>query len=161
MTRRRTQGYFKRSDSDPAPLRVSVKRRVAFREVDAVAIVWHGRYASYFEDAATELRRACGLTYVDFRDAGLRAPIVQFHVDHHGPLLLDEEITVGASLIWSEAARLNTEYEVRKSGGAVAATGYSVQMLVEAATGEPCLSPPPLLRRCHERWRRGEFSCLQ
>jgi len=161
MTRRRTEGYFPRSDSDPAPLHVSVKRRVALREVDAVAIVWHGRYADYFEDAATELRRACGLTYADFRDAGLSAPIVQFHVDHHAPLVLDEEMTIRASLVWTGAARLNTEYEVLKDDGTTAAAGYSVQMLTDAVTGEPCLAPPPLLQRCLQRWREGEFSCLQ
>lgn len=161
MTRRRTEGYFERSDSDPAPLNVTVNRRVAFREVDAVAIVWHGRYAAYFEDAATELRRACGLTYAEFRDTGVHAPIVQFHVDHHSPLFLDEEMSIHASLVWTEAARLNTEYEILKDDGTIAATGYSVQMLTDAATGEPCLTPPPLMRRCLERWREGEFSCLQ
>lgn len=160
MTRRRTEGYFKRTESDPAPLRVSINRRVAFREVDAIAITWHGRYADYFEDAATELRRACGLTYEAFRDSGVRAPIVQFHVDYHCPLLLDELVTVTATLVWSEAARLNTEYEILKPDSTVAATGYSVQMLTDTA-GEPCLAPPPLLLRCQERWRGGEFSCLQ
>ena len=42
--------YFKRNPQDPAPLVVGIDRRVRFEEVDALGMVWHGRYPSYFED---------------------------------------------------------------------------------------------------------------
>jgi len=55
-------GYFECGTEDPAPLCVATKCRVAFSEVDLMGIAWHGRYASFFEKASTELCRAAGLS---------------------------------------------------------------------------------------------------
>jgi acyl-CoA thioester hydrolase len=161
MRRRACATHFARRPGTPAPLVWSVRQRVGFREVDAMAIVWHGRYAEYFEAAATELRRRCGLSYEDFLAARLRAPIVQLHVEYCSPLRLDEEIAICAALVWNEAARLDIEYAVKNGRGELAATGYTVQLFTDAATGQVCLVSPPLLERCRDRWRRGEFRHLQ
>ena len=159
--RRRKGGYFRQSDGTPAPLVVKVKRRVGFHEADVMGIAWHGRYAAFFEQGSTELGRQCGLSYEDFAEANLRAPIVQLHVDYHLPLALDEEFTVKVSGIWSEGARLNTEFAAIKSDGSIAATAYTVQMLIDAESGETCLTTPELLERCRKRWKAGEMSWLQ
>jgi acyl-CoA thioester hydrolase len=159
--RRRKGGYFRQTEDAPAPLVVRVKRRVSFNEADVMGIAWHGRYAAFFEEASAELGRRCGLSYEDFAKANLRAPIVQLHVDYHLPLALDEEFTVVVSGIWSEGARMNTEYATIKSDGRIAATAYTVQMLVDGASGEICLTPPELLERCRKRWKAGELSGLQ
>jgi acyl-CoA thioester hydrolase len=153
MTRRRKRTVFKREPGDPLPLSVTVSRRVAFHEVDAMGVAWHGHYAKYFEEASSEARRNCGLTYEAFREANLRAPIIRFHVEHFNSLLLDEKMTVTASMIWTEAARLNTEYEILKENGLVAATGYTVQLFTDGTTGEPCLTPPGILEESRKQWR--------
>ncbi len=159
--RRRKGGYFPQNAEAPAPLVVRVKRRVGFNEADVMGIAWHGRYAAFFEEASAELGRRCGLSYEDFAEAKLRAPIVQLHIDYHLPLALDEEFTVEVSGIWSEGARLNTEYAAIKNDGSIAATAYTVQMLIDAESGETCLTSPELLERCRGRWRAGELSWLQ
>ena len=120
-----------------------------------MAVMWHGHYAVLFEEASTELRRRCGLGYGDFFEARILAPIVQLHVDYHQPLLLDELATVKASMIWSEAARLNIEYEIIKEDGTLAATGYTVQLFAEAESGLPCFTLPALLEQSREKWRNG------
>ncbi len=160
-TRRKKGGYFRQSDGAPAPLVVSVKRRVSFNEADVMGIAWHGRYAAFFEEGSAELGRRCGLSYEEFDKASLRAPIVQLHIDYHLPLALDEEFTVVVSGIWSEGARLNTEYSAIKSDGSIAATGYTIQMLIDGESGEVCLTSPELLERCRKRWKAGELSWLQ
>ncbi|MCK4487395.1 MAG: acyl-CoA thioesterase [Desulfobacterales bacterium] len=159
--RRRKNGYFKRIEGMPEPPVVRVKRRVHFSEADIMGIAWYGRYAAYFEEGATALGKQCGLSYKDFYEANLRAPIVQFHIDYHRQLTLDEEFTIVASLIWSDAARLNTEYALIKEDGSIAATGYTVQMLIDSITGEVCIASPELLERCRGRWKAGEFKCLR
>jgi acyl-CoA thioester hydrolase len=159
--RRRKGGYFERRDDAPAPLVVRVKRRVSFNETDVMGIAWHGRYVAFFEEASAELGRRCGLSYGDFAKANLGAPIAQLHIDYHLPLALDEEFTVVVSGIWSEGARMNTEYAAIKGDGRIAATAYTVQMLVDGTTGEICLTSPELLERCRERWKAGELSWLQ
>jgi acyl-CoA thioester hydrolase len=162
MTARKKKGkYFKVSEGAPAPLVVRVKRRVSFSEVDAMGIVWFGRYPVFLEEASAELGRRCGLSYKDFADANLSAPIAQFHIDYHQPLLLDEVFTITASLCWSEGARLNTEYSLAKEDGSIAATAYTVQMLVRGVSGETCLTSPELLERCRKRWKAGELSWLE
>lgn len=154
---RRKKTYFQRLEDSPAPLVHVLRHRMRFGEVDAMAVAWHGHYAVLFEEASTELRRLCGLTYEAFWEAGVRAPVVQLHVDYHQPLLLDELATVKASMIWTDAARLNVEYEVIKEDGTLAATGYTVQLFSMADSGEPCFTLPPLLEACQEKWRNGDF----
>lgn len=153
----RKKAYFPREAGAPAPIAYSLQHRVRFGEVDAMAVMWHGHYAVLFEEASTELRRKCGLTYEVFNEEGLRAPVVQFHVDYHLPLLLDEQVTVTAALIWTEAARLNMEYTIHRDDGTILATGYSVQLFA-SPDGTACFITPPMLQRCRDRWVRGEIA---
>lgn len=150
--RRRKSGYFERIPGAPTPWEYSLKRRARFGEVDAMAVVWHGHYATWFEEAATELRRVSGLTYEAFHEHGLRAPVVQFHVDYFQPVRLDEEVTIRASWVYSEALRMNVEYQVLREDGAVAAAGYSVHLITSAETGEVCFTPPPLIVEIIKQW---------
>ena len=159
--RRRAAGYFQHTEGAPARLVVRIKRRVRFNEADVMGVAWYGRYPVFFEEGFAELGRLCGLSYKDFADANLRAPIAQFHIDYHHPLVLDEEFTVAVSLVWSEGARLNTEYTVNKVDGSIAATAYTVQMFVDAVSGKTCLTSPELLERCRRRWKAGELNWLK
>lgn len=158
--RRRRGDYFARVPGVPAPVSFTVRHRVSFSEVDAMAVAWHGRYLQFFELAAEALSRRIGLSYSEYFAAGLRAPIVQCHVDYHCPAELEEELSITASLLWTEAARLNLEYAVVKGDGRLAATGYSVQMFTDAVSGEPYLVQPELFRRCLARCLRGELEGL-
>lgn len=155
MSGRRREGYFKPEPGGCSPVETEVRRRVGFSEADMMGVVWFGRYPLYFEEGSAELGRRCGLSYRDFRAADLQAPVAECHVDYHAPLRVDDVITIRARLVWTDAARLNTEYEIRKDDGELAASGYTVQMITDA--GGVCLVPPPLLEAMRERWRRGEF----
>jgi len=157
MRNRKRKAYFERGEDVPAPVVAEVRRRVHFSEADPMGIVWYGRYSLYFEDASEKLGRVCGLTYKDFYETGLRAPIVELHIDYYNSLFLDEDFTVRAALIWHEGSRLNTEYGIYKMDGSLAASGYTVQLLTEAESGEVCIVSPALLERCRYRWKTGEF----
>jgi acyl-CoA thioester hydrolase len=155
-TRRRGR-YFDRQEGAPADITVSVTRRIQFSEVDALGIAWHGRYPSFFEAAATELGDKIGLTYDAYRRAGIGAPIAQLHIDYHRPLLLDDRFTVSATLVWCDAARLNTEFQIITEHNNVAATGYTVQMFYKLADRTVFWLQPELVSRMRERWCNGEF----
>jgi acyl-CoA thioester hydrolase len=152
MSPRRRTAYFQRAPGSPAPMTVTVSHRVQFREADIMGVLWHGRYLALFEEAATELRRRFGMGYPELHAAALQAPIVQARVDYHRPLLLDESARVAAHLIWNEAARLDIEYEVFGEDGQRAATGFTVQMFVDAIKRQPYVCSPELLCRCRARW---------
>lgn len=158
MREKRTE-YFKRLAGSPQPVVFSVKRRVSFSEVDVMGIVWFGRYSLYFEEAQRELGRRCGLSYQDFYAARLSAPIVEFHTDYYRPLYLDEEFSVKASLVWSEGAKIYTEYLIIKEDKSIATFAYTVQLLIDAKSKETCIISPELLERMRKRWLNGELDC--
>ena len=153
--------YFKRHEDAPDPIVVEIKRRVHFSEIDLMAFVWYGRYTAYFEEGAEALGRQCGLSYKDFQEAQLRAPLVKYHVDFHRPLRLDEEFTIRTVLVWDEGARLNTEYFILKNDGSLAASGYTVQLFIDVKSGEVSLTSPALLEKCRRRWKAGDFGQLK
>jgi acyl-CoA thioester hydrolase len=161
MPRRKDGKYFEQVHGAPEPVSFSVKRRVHFSEVDVMGIVWYGRYPLYFEEAAQELGRRCGLSFDDFYQACLRAPIAQFHIDYHQPLHLDEEFTVRAIAPWCEGAKFLTEYEISRSAGVLIATAYTVQVFIDSRNQEVCIATPELLENMRQRWLSGEFKCLR
>jgi acyl-CoA thioester hydrolase len=160
MTRRKDGKYFERVEGAPPTISFIVKRRVHFSEVDVMGIVWYGRYPLYFEEVSQELGRRCGMSFQDFYQANLRAPIVQFHIDYHQPLRLDEEFTSKAILPWCEGAKLLTEYEISKTDGVLIATAYTVQMFIDSRSEEAYIATPGLLENARQRWIKGEFKCL-
>jgi acyl-CoA thioester hydrolase len=99
------------------------------------------------------------MSYGEYLEAGLRAPIIALHIDYFQSLFLAEEFTIRASLIWHEGARINTEFHVYKQDGSLATSGYTIQLFTDHLSGEPCMVSPGMLERCRSRWRAGEFQC--
>lgn len=158
--KRRQKKYFEQEQGAPKPITVNIEKVVSFSEVDAMAIVWHGRYLQFFEMASEKLAKSIGLSYRNYADNDLRAPFVQMHLDYHRPLLLEEKLIVSATLFWTDAAKLNIEYKIIKEDGSLGASGYSVQMFVSGVDNQPFLVNPPLLDDIKEKWQNGDFNEL-
>lgn len=148
--------YFINQKDAPQPLRFHVKRRVRFEEVDALGIVWHGRYPSYFEDARTALGEHYGIGYLDLFSNGILAPIKKLHLDYHRPLTFPEEFSIEGILHWSDAARINYEFIIRDNKGSIATTGYSVQVMLDKQNNLYMVSPSFYQDFCR-RWKAGEL----
>ena len=148
--------YFTDKKDGPEPLRIMVGRRVRFEEVDALGIVWHGRYASYFEDARSALGDSYGIGYLDLFRNGIVAPIKKLHADFHRPLTYPENFTVEGILHWSDAARINYEFIIRDIKGIVVTTGYSVQVMLDRENNLYMVSPAFYQEFCR-RWKAGEL----
>ena len=154
---RRRKNYFLVNPGDPAPIEQVVHRRIAFSEVDAMAVAWHGNYPRFFEAAHSELMQKIGLGFAVYAEYQVAAPIVQCHVDYHSSLILDEEYEVRAVLYWNDGARLDIDYAITGNDHRLCATGYTVQMFCHLHTREPYLFPPVPVNVMRERWRKGEF----
>jgi acyl-CoA thioester hydrolase len=146
--------YFKTDEGQPAPLPIRIRQKVRFEEVDSLGIVWHGRYASYFEDARVAFGEKYGIGYMDFYANGVVAPIKQMHFDYHRPLRFGDEMTIEAVLHWSEAARLNFEFTVRNSNDELSTTGYTIQMMLDLEENILVVLPP-FYKKFLDNWKAG------
>ena len=145
--------YFQPVPGSPPPLRMIVKRQVRFEEVDSMGIVWHGRYPGYFEDGRVALGHKYGISYSDFIRHRNPVPIQQMNISYIEPLFFEDDMEIEAILHWSEAARINFEYNIRKNNDIVC-TGYTVQLMLDQNT-ELLLSPPPFYLDFMEKWKKG------
>lgn len=151
-----TPKYFPERDGDPAPLVAVANRRVRFEEVDILGMVWHGHYASFFEDGRIAFGDAYGLTYQTYRDNNMMAPVVQMHLDYKIPLRFDEQIKIETALHWAETARLNFSYLIYNALGQLATSAYTVQLLTDPQ-GTLQLYAPDWLVDFKEKWRQGAW----
>ena len=151
------RGYFKHEPGAPQPLSAVAGRRVRFEEVDALGMVWHGRYPGFLEDARAEFGRKYGLSYAMFREQGMAAPIVQMQIDYRLPLHYDDEFTVEAVLHWCDALKLNFEYFLKRpdsAGEELVATACTVQLLTDH-NATLMLTETGFIREFREKWRSG------
>jgi acyl-CoA thioester hydrolase len=151
------KSYFPMVKDAPVPLCLTVKRRVRFEEVDSMGIVWHGCYPSYFEDGRVALGRRYGISYSDFIREQVPVPVRQMQIDYHRPLRFDEEFEITAILHWSDAARINFEYEIHVAQGLLVCTGCTVQLMLDQDF-EVLLVPPPFFAAFLTRWKQGELA---
>jgi acyl-CoA thioester hydrolase len=158
--------YFPVVKDAPAPLCLTVPRRVRFEEVDSMGIVWHGCYPSYFEDGRVALGRRYGISYSDFIREQVPVPVRQMQIDYHRPLRFDEDIEIRTILHWTDAARINFEYEIHtvpptRSGavgpGQLVCTGCTVQLMLDR-NFDVLLAPPPFFAAFLTRWKQGELA---
>lgn len=149
MANRRTAQYFPKDEKPP--LSAECFRRVQFDEVDALGIVWHGRYVSYLEQGRNEWGRKYNFTYYDMYRNGFAMPIIKLHIDHFLPLRYDELIRIKTNCHWTEAAKMNFSYEIYTESGQLSARGYTVQIYTDLEC-KPLLLRPDFAEKFVQKW---------
>lgn len=143
-----TRKRARRTLSDRALVMGACEIEVAFSDVDAAGIVWHGHYFRYFEIARGVLLRKIGYDYPQMRDSGFAWPLVDCHARFVGALTYAQMIRVEAGLVeWEN--RMRVQYLITDAAtGKRLATGETLQCAVTIDTWEMQLvSPPALLDR--------------
>jgi len=148
----RLKPYFKSEPSDPQPLQIQIARRVRFEEVDCMGIVWHGRYASFLEDARIGLGDKWGIGYADFIGHGYATPIVRMVIDYINPLHFNEDFTITAQLHFTKAARINMSYTLKR-GEQLISTAATVQLIL-SHSGELMLAAPDFYYDFCTKWQQ-------
>ncbi|WP_455427714.1 acyl-CoA thioesterase [Dryocola sp. LX212] len=130
--------------SDPR-FHVEVSIKVPFHDVDAMEVVWHGNYFRYFEIAREALLDQFDYGYRAMRDSGYVWPVVDTRVKYRGVVTFGQQILVQASVLEFEN-RLKIGYQiVDAASGRRTTTGYTIQVAVDAASGEMCFVSPDVL----------------
>lgn len=116
-----------------------------FYDLDPMKVVWHGNYPRFLEVARGALLDLIGYNYPEMEASGYLWPIVDMRLKYVRPIVLAQEILVGATLAEYEN-RLCIDYRIRDAKtGDVLTKARTTQLAVDASTRELCLECPPAL----------------
>lgn len=105
---------------------------IRFSEVDSMAIVWHGSYVQYFEDAREEFGKKYKLEYLRIYDHGYYAPLVELKLNYKQPLQYQHQARVVITFRPTDTAKIVFDYEVYDlETNQLSATGHSVQVFID------------------------------
>ncbi len=136
------------------PILHSISRRVRFEEVDQLSIMWHGRYASWFEDGREAMSEEFGISALTFYDNKVVIPLKHFSIDFHAPLLYKKVYTIESSLMWNEAAIIEFEYKILDENNVLMTKGTSIQMMLDLEMNL-LIEAPEFYKEFCEKWKKG------
>jgi len=124
-------------------IKASVEVEVRFSEVDSLAIVWHGHYLKYFEDAREAFGRKFGFGYLDIFNNGFVTPLVNISCDYRKPLVYGDKAIVEIVFVNTPAAKIIFEYKVFNAATKeLVATGSSTQVFLTRENSELHMTVP-------------------
>ena len=133
--------------TDPTDYPFRQRIRVRFAETDAMAIVHHGRYLPYLEEARVAYLRHIGHPYQQQREGGMDAAVLECWVQYRRPLRFDDEVDVHLRLDSVTRATFEMAYLLTVDGE-VRAVASTVHGYV-TADGRPTRLPAWLKAFAH------------
>jgi len=142
-------------NSTPNPLSIAIDRQIRFEEIDITGVMWHGHYPSLFEEARVAFGDIYGLSYEKFIEYRIAAPIVKLSIEYKMPLKFQDEVTIIATLYWSESLKFNFSYYILKNQK-IATIANTTQVLTDM-NGNLIFIPPNWIKNFLEQWKRGKL----
>lgn len=119
----------------------------AFHDLDPMVVVWHGHYLKYMELARCALLRTFDYDYPQMQESGYLWPIVDLRCKYVRPARYGRRLRVRAELVEWEL-RMRIDYLVSDADtGEVLTRAHTIQVAVDAASGEMCFATPEVFRR--------------
>lgn len=123
-------------------LQAEVIVEVPFHDLDPMQIVWHGRYAKYFEVARCALLEQIDYSYDIMRESEHAWPVIDMRIQYVRPAKYRQKLKVRATLKEYEN-RLKIRYEIRDYQTNERMTkGYTCQVAVRKTDGVMLMSSP-------------------
>jgi acyl-CoA thioester hydrolase len=133
--------------------REEIDVEVPFHDVDVMEVAWHGHYVKYLELARCRLLQAINYDYPQMRESGFFWPVVDLHLKYLRPARYGQRLHVTAEMVEYEN-RIKIEYVIRDVATRERlTTGYTLQVAVNAASGELQFASPRVLLEKLARWR--------
>ncbi|MBA4020061.1 MAG: thioesterase [Pirellula sp.] len=104
--------------------------RVRYQETDAMGVLHHANYFTYFEMGRTELLRANGKSYRDLEDGGLLMVIVKIGCNYRRPARYDDVLRLHTVTTRVTAAKIEHEYQMYR-GEELLCEGHSTLACVD------------------------------
>ena len=126
---------------------------IHFNEVDSMGVVWHGHYATYFEDAREEFGRKYGLEYLMMYEKGFFEPLVELNFKYKKPLIYGMCPEIEIVYRPCDAAKIIFDYEIRDpKTKEIYATGHSIQIFMDKNTYQLVLTNPEFYEEWKQKW---------
>lgn len=130
-------------------LTVTCDIRIRFNETDALGIVWHGNYISYFEDGREAFGRKHQISYLDVMRHGYSTPIVKSVCEHKLPLKYGDVVRIETIFVDTPAAKMVFRFKIYNSENQIVCTGETIQVFLDEE-GNLTLNIPPFF----EAWKK-------
>lgn len=127
---------------DMKQLTIEVETRVRFNETDALGIVWHGNYLTYFEDAREAFGRKYGISYLEMLRAGYVTPIVASSCKHKHTLKYGDVIRIQATYVVTPAAKIQFFYKIFNQENQLVCEGETTQVFLDKENQLSLAIPP-------------------
>jgi acyl-CoA thioester hydrolase len=126
-------------------LSAEVEIEIPFFDVDPMQVAWHGHYVKYFEVARCALLRKIEYDYPKMHESGYLFPVVEIYLRYVNPARYGQVVIAHAELLEYEN-RLKIGYAITdRASGQRLTKGWSVQVAVEAKSGELQFVSPQIL----------------
>lgn len=124
-----------------------IEIRVRYQETDAMGILHHANYLTYFEIGRTELMRAGGACYRDLEADGLLMVVVKLNVRYRQPARYDDVLRLQTRAERITVSRIEHSYRLWRGA----------DLLAEAESTMACVDRQGRLQRVPE-WLRDPSS---
>ena len=121
-----------------------IEIRVRYQETDAMGVLHHANYFTYFEMGRTELLRANGFDYRRVEEGGIFMVIVEISCRYRRPAKYDDVLRLRTKLKRVTAAKIEHEYQLFRGD----------ELLAEAKSVLACVDRDGQLQRVPE-WVSG------
>lgn len=112
--------------------------RVRYFETDAMGVVHHAFYLTYFEEARVEALRRLGASYKTMEDEGFFLVITRVELNYKRPAYFEDQLLVRMRIERMTTVRIDHAYQILRNG----------EVLVEGKTTLACVDrdgkPRPL-----------------
>ncbi|HVX11839.1 MAG TPA: thioesterase family protein [Pirellulales bacterium] len=122
-----------------------IEIRVRYQETDAMGVLHHANYFTYFEMGRTELLRANGHNYRTIEEGGIFMVIVDVSCRYRRPARYDDVLRLRTRLKRATPAKIEHEYELFRGD----------ELLAEARSVLACVDREGRLSRVPD-WLREE-----
>ena len=124
---------------------------VAFSDIDALHIVWHGNYVKYFEDAREFFGKKYGVGYMEFYKNGIMAPIVDLQISYKKMVEYGETIYVKITYEPVETAKIIFRYEIFNKDSELVCEGKTIQVMT-TLDRKLILFNPDFIKNWKQQW---------
>jgi len=122
------------------------KIRVRYAECDQMQFVHHSVYATYFEEARTEVLREIGMIYSIMETEGIIMPVRQMNIKYHYAARYDDILRIVVRLKELPVLKCELEYEVYNEADQLLTTAEMQLFFANKDTLRPMRLPEKYLK---------------